>query len=450
VYGRSNDIYFNGDIDDVMIFDSELSSEEIKAMYNRGFSLGWDDNGNMTANDMINGTDTTLQYNWDNKLRSATKGTKSISIRYDPGGNRIWKQSIDGAAETTHKYIVDIVGGLPTTLMEMKDVNDTIIKTYVYANGQPLCQHDGDYSAPRYFYKHDRLGSVRQIIDTSGNVKNHYIYEPFGELLDSETQETIGNPFKFTGQYFDSEIDQYYLRARQYDPHIYRFTSRDPVSGKFESPLTFHKYLYCENEPINRIDPMGLVYEWGNYRYYAFNQQETQAVINEALDLVGSSFVLGPWRAFGAGGPHRHGMYDYKDTGNTFKISDLYVMKGSEFTNWLTGYSCFYNYGYWGELGARTGGHVYALSAYKRGESDSPMDELASRYFLGGGILMAQEARWKEGRAAHFMKYWTIFNAKWDLNVGGIERLTSTDFTTTEFDVELDIFLTFWNSGAPL
>jgi len=50
-----------------------VSSDEIKAMYNRGFSLGWDDNGNMTATDMINGTDTTLQYNWDNKLRSATK-----------------------------------------------------------------------------------------------------------------------------------------------------------------------------------------------------------------------------------------------------------------------------------------------------------------------------------------------------------------------------------------
>ena len=288
VYGRSNDIYFNGAIDDVMIFDSELSSEEIKAMYNRGFSLGWDDNGNMTANDVINGIDTTLQYNWDNKLRSATKGTKSISIRYDPGGNRIWKESIDGAEQTTHKYIVDIVGGLPTTLMEMKDVNDTIIKTYVYANGQPLCRHDGDYSASRYFYVHDRLGSVRQIIDTSGNVKNHYIYEPFGELLDSETQETIGNPFKFTGQYFDSEIDQYYLRARQYDPHIYRFTSRDPVFGKFEETLSLHKYLYCENEPINRIDPFGKDYVDLNFSWcYGMGRGA----------LFGSR--SGPWGALG-------------------------------------------------------------------------------------------------------------------------------------------------------
>jgi len=235
-----------------------VSSDEIKAMYNRGFSLGWDDNGNMTATDMINGTDTTLQYNWDNKLRSATKGAKSISLRYDPGGNRIWKQSLDGAAETTHKYIVDIVGGLPTTLMEMTDEDNTILKTYIYvyppgrANGQVLCQNDGDYSAPRYFYIHDRLGSVRQIINTSANVVKYYTYEPFGKVL--EEDGTLSNYMMFTGQYFDTEIDQYYLRARQYDPHISRFTARDPVFGQVEKPLTLHRYLYCLNDPINMID----------------------------------------------------------------------------------------------------------------------------------------------------------------------------------------------------
>jgi len=256
VYGRSNDLYFNGAIDDVMIFDRELSSDEIKAMYNRGFSLGWDDNGNMTANDMINGTDTTLQYNWDNKLRSATKGAKSISLRYDPGGNRIWKQSIDGAAETTHKYIVDIVGGLPTTLMEIEPNIGLILKTYIYANGQVLCRHDGDYSSARYFYIHDRLGSTRQIINTSGSVVRYYTYEPFGEVLEEEG--TLTNNMMFTGQYFDTEIDQYYLRARQYDPYISRFTARDPVFGRYKEPLTLHRYLYCFNDPVNLIDPWGL------------------------------------------------------------------------------------------------------------------------------------------------------------------------------------------------
>ena len=29
----------------------------------------------------------------------------------------------------------------------------------------------------------------------------------------TECTETTENPFKFTGQYFDSEIEEYYLRA---------------------------------------------------------------------------------------------------------------------------------------------------------------------------------------------------------------------------------------------
>jgi RHS repeat-associated protein len=63
--------------------------------------------------------------------------------------------------------------------------------------------------------------------------------------------------FKFTGQFYDSEINQYYLRARQYDPYLGRFTTYDPVRGRFTEPLTLHKYLYCLNDPINYDDPTG-------------------------------------------------------------------------------------------------------------------------------------------------------------------------------------------------
>ena len=110
-----------------------------------------------------------------------------------------------------------------------------------------------------YFYLHDRLGSVRQIINTSGNMEAMYTYEPFGETLEEQKNGAgaPGNYFIFTGQYFDSEIDEYYLRARQYDPYIYRFTSRDPVLGEFKEPLTLHKYLYCANDPVNHVDPSG-------------------------------------------------------------------------------------------------------------------------------------------------------------------------------------------------
>jgi len=137
------------------------------------------------------------------------------------------------------------------------DDNMSIKKTYIYANSQIIAQRDVTDNNKIYFYLHDRLGSIRQIIDTNANVKKLYTYNPFGEVL--ETDGTLSNPFMFTGQWFDSETGDYWLRARQYSPYLYRFTARDPVFGKFQEPLSLHKYLYCQNDPVNKVDPTG---EW--------------------------------------------------------------------------------------------------------------------------------------------------------------------------------------------
>ncbi len=157
---------------------------------------------------------------------------------------------------------------LPVILMELDPQNNMAVKkTYIYANGQILAQHDGPHTASKYFYLHDRVGSIRQIIDTSilVNVKNFYTYNPFGETI--ESGGSLANSFMFTGQYYDSEIGEYYLRARQYDPHIARFTARDPVFGQFQEPLTLHRYLYCGNDPLNRLDLLGLDYFDFNFTY---------------------------------------------------------------------------------------------------------------------------------------------------------------------------------------
>ena len=186
-----------------------------------------------------------------------TRNRDAPGLKYNPEGNRIWKQSVVSGQTTTRKYIVDIAGDLPVILMEIDPTNSSIKKTYIHANGQILAQHDGPYTASRYFYLHDRLGSVRQVINTSGNVVRYHTYNPFGETIEAGGSLS-SNSFMFTGQYYDVEIAEYYLRARQYDPHIARFTSRDPVAGEFTEPLTLHKYLYCINDPVNCTDAGGL------------------------------------------------------------------------------------------------------------------------------------------------------------------------------------------------
>ena len=85
---------------------------------------------------------------------------------------------------------------------------------------------------------------------------NSYGYTPFGQFYGTP-DETVDNPWTFTGQWYDEEIAQYYLRARMYDPTMMRFTSRDPVRGERQEPLTLHKYLYCLNDPVDNIDLTG-------------------------------------------------------------------------------------------------------------------------------------------------------------------------------------------------
>jgi len=72
----------------------------------------------------------------------------------------------------------------------------------------------------------------------SGSIVRNYTYSPFGQLLESGTAEGApSNPFMFTGQWFDDEISQYFLRARMYDPVLMRFTARDPRKRQIQRPL---------------------------------------------------------------------------------------------------------------------------------------------------------------------------------------------------------------------
>ncbi len=327
------------------------------------------------------------------------------------------------------------------------DDSFNIEKTYIYANGQILAQHIiSDTSDDRYFYLHDRLGSVRLLIDTDGNVKNKYTYQPFGEML--ETSETIDNPFKFTGQFFDDEISQYYLRARMYDPHISRFTSRDPVRGKFEQPLTLHKYLYCENEPINRMDPLGLLYVPAGGPDY--NWSTTQDIIGRANELVGTNFIEGPVEAFRLFG--RGGEFDYKYTPFTFQITKNTTVEGSEFSNYLAGYTCYYNYGLAGELGARGAGHYWSL--VESGRSDEP----SSRYFISAGILKSMDDRFLKGGPRPSGAIFTFIYAKSQLMRFGYDRISEgrferggemikAEFGSNEWWNQITMLTEFWNAG---
>jgi hypothetical protein len=68
----------------------------------------------------------------------------------------------------TTQYVLDLAATLPVV------VSDT---EAVYLYGLDIIAQQ---QAERQYYFHDRLGSVRQLLDSTGEVQTDYAYDPFG------------------------------------------------------------------------------------------------------------------------------------------------------------------------------------------------------------------------------------------------------------------------------
>ena len=91
---------------------------------------------------------------------------------------------------------------------------------------------------------------VPLFITDEEKVCNKYDYDASGNLTTCE--EIILNRFLYTGQQFDQITQQYYLRARYYNPVIARFTKEDVYRGD-----GLNLYTYCDNNPVIYYDPSG-------------------------------------------------------------------------------------------------------------------------------------------------------------------------------------------------
>jgi len=69
-----------------------------------------------------------------------------------------------------------------------------------------------------------------------------------------------GNPYRFAGAWGyrdDGDAGLLYIGARYYEPAVGRWTSADKWLGNLYRPLSLNRYLYCEDDPVNHVDPSG-------------------------------------------------------------------------------------------------------------------------------------------------------------------------------------------------
>ncbi len=209
-----------------------------------GTNYFYDDNGN-TLTETLDGN--IITYVWDakNKLSSVTKDGVTTSYTYNHSGIRSSKTE----SGVTTEFVVDHNRDYAQVLEEVE--NDTAAVFYSY--GHDLLNQERDNTIS--FYHYDGLGSTRALSDELGELTDSYDYEAFGEVL-SQTGSTV-NDYKFQGEQYDNTLGQIYLRARYYDPASGRFTQMDTYQGNNFDPVSLHKYLGMNADPVMYNDPTG-------------------------------------------------------------------------------------------------------------------------------------------------------------------------------------------------
>ena len=127
---------------------------------------------------------------------------------------------------------------------------------------------DGGYikNGAYYFYETDHLGSNRLTVSQTGTASDRSDYYPYGMQMGHNdpnkglallTDGSAKTAFKFSGKELDvmHGLNLYDSQARWYDPCIPILPTPDPMAEKYYS---ISPYVYCGDNPMNRIDPTGM------------------------------------------------------------------------------------------------------------------------------------------------------------------------------------------------
>ena len=237
----------------------------------------YDANGNLLSEVS---SEQQVVYTWsdENRLVGATTttaaGTQQVEYVYDADGVRVAK-TVDG--EET-RYLIDANRQYAQVLEEYDATTGTEV-AYVYGN-ELISQTRGTEND---FYLTDGHSGVRQLTDETGGVTDSYLYDAYGNVL-----KRIGdtdNDYLYRGEQTDSKTGLQYLRARYNDTEAGRFISTDPFEGMIEMPVSRHRYLYGNDNPIMYSDPSGLITMGDITAKFALDS------ILESLTLVGLTFA---------------------------------------------------------------------------------------------------------------------------------------------------------------
>ena len=211
----------------------------------------------------------TMSWQGGRQLASMTKGSDTLSFAYNESGLRTSK-TVNGV---THSYVwqgsklaADITDAY--ALYFHYDSTGDVIGFTRTANGTDT----------EYFYVKNLQGDILKVISATGTEAAAYSYDAWGKLLTSAGDLAEVNPLRYRGYFYDTETGLYYLKSRYYDPEVSRFINPDAFVSSGTSVASYNMMVYCDNNPINRIDPAGMFWrEIGDFFSKTWNGLKTWA-----------------------------------------------------------------------------------------------------------------------------------------------------------------------------
>ena len=215
---------------------------------------------------------TSYAYNASGHLSTQTQGSDTHSFHYDSIG-QIRKVELNGhvidyvvapdGQRLAKKRDGDLVAGYlydaSARLIGEVDASGKLAKEFLYGSKQ----HVPDFmvmNGTALQIVSDSRGSPRLVINTvTGEIVQRMDYDAW-VFFSADTNPGL-HPFGFAGGVWDKETGLVRFGARDYDPELGRWTAKDPIL--FAGGQT-NLYAYVNNDPVNRVDPTGLMWVGGS------------------------------------------------------------------------------------------------------------------------------------------------------------------------------------------